>query len=767
MEPKQLARLSTSVTQALRSNVIIRSLGQAVEECVQNSLDAKASQIFVEVDLALMGARVEDNGCGIDQQGLHMMGNRYCTSKLRSLEELHTTGVETLGFRGEALSSIAAVAAVSILSRPRCQFETYYKTFKDGQTVSSGISSKHRASCGTTVCIRDFLHTESVGRRHAINSRHKLLHDVKTRILRILFIHPEVHFILSDASNKAELLRSLGTGSSLDIIYKTFGAHLEGAMREIHHEAMSASSRVVVSGYASDSSSGHTSRELQYLYINRRPVSCCSLYKLINCFFVAEISLGTRFGGGKQRGDEEHELEVAPRGAKVSPTAASTCGGVTQPRHGMCKLYPIFFINVELPATDCDITFNVDKSHAEFRSEHEVSRFVKQALQSLWRSKAEPEIIPREDPRDGGALPNKNTFSNQVRRSATLKCNQLSKKPARSMGIGKHPFGTRTEELETALLGPVENKFYSKSSGTADYRLHRTSMLLQLTPPGSPLRFPSQVPQVPLTSLDSPVTCGRAVRSPWLGPPSPATACDGVAWNDSDNRRGPHAFEESYVLPLTPKRCAAQPTTMDNSNRRSSKRRLIWKTTGTEQDDHHDAEPGGSWDGNSYASLSVDIDHEQSKCAIGTDLFLSETSPRHQLPLRNPPCLPSTSDDSRSGMFRLTLTTDEQAQHKHLDIDICSSYFQDDAPTNANTAFPSATPSAPRASVVSVSPAEEAIAQGHTGPNSDSPRKRSLVEKRYKGDAPPGPAPRIDDDQQVGGGDDGTSVPVCYKKWKV
>jgi len=499
MRPNQVARLSTGVANSLRSNVIIRSLGQAVEECVQNSIDAEASVIFVEVDFSTLEVRVEDNGYGIDRQGLSLVGTRYCTSKLRTMDELHTTGVPTLGFRGEALSSISNTAAVSIQTRPRGQFETFYKVLKNGETVSSGVSSEHRAGCGTTVVLRDFLENDPVRRSSALSSKHKLTLDIKTRVLRVLFVHPGVQLRVTDSSTKAQLLHSMGTGSSLDVIGKTFGPRIQASLQELNHTAGSDASRITVSGYASGYSSGHSSRELQYLYINRRPITCCSLYKLINCFFVAELSVGANLGKDTQP-SVTRESGVARQAAVCSPSLGKrgairseriAVGSRAATQHaGMCRLYPIFFINVELPASKYDITYTVDKSHAEFRNQDEVSGVVKQALRMLWRPSAAPlpsHQLPHSPTQDGARGLSRTNSSTQ----STLA----------QVGIpndrGHH--ATMANEIEETGYAPCSSELRT-GGGSFHSPLHQTTAVHQQLSSPTPFEMPSCAVQPPGTS---------------------------------------------------------------------------------------------------------------------------------------------------------------------------------------------------------------------------------------------------------------------------
>jgi DNA mismatch repair ATPase MutL len=108
--PPALARLPAATASRLRTHFIIGSLAQAAEELVHNALDAGAMAVAVRLDAAAGAACCADDGAGVPTAQLALLARRHHTSKLASLEQLRA-GVPTLGFRGEALASIAGAWA--------------------------------------------------------------------------------------------------------------------------------------------------------------------------------------------------------------------------------------------------------------------------------------------------------------------------------------------------------------------------------------------------------------------------------------------------------------------------------------------------------------------------------------------------------------------------------------------------------------------------------------------------------------------------------
>ena len=124
-------------------------------------IDASATTIEIRVDVSTYYVQIIDNGTGISPEDLNKVGQRYATSKCHTLDELQK--VNTYGFRGEALASIADEAIVEIISKhPGC-YDTYSKTIKGGQLIQYGPTRyNNRRNNGTTIIIRDLFYRVSV-----------------------------------------------------------------------------------------------------------------------------------------------------------------------------------------------------------------------------------------------------------------------------------------------------------------------------------------------------------------------------------------------------------------------------------------------------------------------------------------------------------------------------------------------------------------------------------------------------------------------------
>lgn len=158
---KRIAPLPETLVGRIRGDTHIAGLGAAVAECVANSLDAGTTNISVAVDARELSFTVTDDGAGIRPDCMATIGRRFATSKLASLAELQA-GISTLGFKGEALASLADAAVVSVTSRASGEFETWTKVLKPGSVLQCGVAAESRPRPGTTVAVRNFLFNQPV-----------------------------------------------------------------------------------------------------------------------------------------------------------------------------------------------------------------------------------------------------------------------------------------------------------------------------------------------------------------------------------------------------------------------------------------------------------------------------------------------------------------------------------------------------------------------------------------------------------------------------
>ena len=251
--------LTEDLINKIAAGEVIERPSSVVKEFIENSLDADATEITIEIynsgkDLI----RVSDNGKGMDQEDTEKSILRHATSKISSVADLFS--IETLGFRGEALASIASISQMSIITKQKGSLEGFNLVVEGGQVISSGPIG---AEQGTTIEVRNifyntpvrknFLKTDSVELRHII--------DVVTRYALMNYV---VSFKL--LHEKHELLHSPQTDNLRNNIASIYGSSVAKELLEIYYE----DDNVVIEGYIGKPNQSRSDKNQQVFFVNER-----------------------------------------------------------------------------------------------------------------------------------------------------------------------------------------------------------------------------------------------------------------------------------------------------------------------------------------------------------------------------------------------------------------------------------------------------------------------------------------------------------------
>ena len=239
---------------------VIERPAAALKELLENSLDAGARAI--DIDLAAGGVkliRVADDGTGIEREDLALAVARHATSKIADSSDLEA--IATLGFRGEALASIAAVSRLSLTSRSLDAGHAWRIEVDGGQV---GVPQPAALAAGTTVTVQE-LYFNTPARRKFLRTDATEYGHCEEAFRRIALSHPEVGFTLSHNGNVRYRLLGGGRHSRADaLLGETFASH--AAVVEAPGPGLSLAGWAVRPAYAT------TGREAQYLFVNGRYV---------------------------------------------------------------------------------------------------------------------------------------------------------------------------------------------------------------------------------------------------------------------------------------------------------------------------------------------------------------------------------------------------------------------------------------------------------------------------------------------------------------
>lgn len=264
----EIALLNQETIDKIAAGEVIERPSSVVKELVENSIDAGASAITIEIkDGGTSLIRITDNGCGIEKNQVSLAFLRHSTSKIKSVEDLLT--VSSLGFRGEALSSIAAVAQVELIT----------KTIPDLtgiRYVIEGSVEKEKeeigAPDGTTFIVRNLFYN-TPARRKFLKTPQTEMGYIHALVERLALSHPEISFKF--ITNNQTKLHTAGNSNAKDVIYQIYGREITGSLIEIKEE----NQWFKVEGFIGKPVISRGNRNLENYFINERYIKSSLIAK--------------------------------------------------------------------------------------------------------------------------------------------------------------------------------------------------------------------------------------------------------------------------------------------------------------------------------------------------------------------------------------------------------------------------------------------------------------------------------------------------------
>ncbi|MBI2954012.1 MAG: DNA mismatch repair endonuclease MutL [Chloroflexi bacterium] len=267
--PRPIKVLDLDVANKIAAGEVVERPSSVVKELVENAIDAGATDIRVEVrGGGLQSIRVVDNGWGMSTEGAEMCFQRHATSKIESADDL--TRIETLGFRGEALPSIAAVARVTIVTRQASDEVGTFVTIENTAVVEKG-----RRGCpvGTAVAAQN-LFKNIPARLKYVKSAGTEAGNISHLVSQFALAYPEIRFTL--ITDGRMLFQSVGDGSLFSALVKVYGVTTADAMVEIHSDDERRSG-VKVWGFVGGPGVSRSNRNCLSFFVNRRWVQSRAL----------------------------------------------------------------------------------------------------------------------------------------------------------------------------------------------------------------------------------------------------------------------------------------------------------------------------------------------------------------------------------------------------------------------------------------------------------------------------------------------------------
>jgi DNA mismatch repair protein MutL len=254
--------LSDALISQIAAGEVIERPASVVKELVENALDARARRIEVELERGGCGLiRVRDDGIGIQPEEMALALARHATSKIASLDDLES--VATLGFRGEALPSIASVSRLSLVSRPAASAHAWSVEARDG-TLAAPAPASHPP--GTSVEVRDLFFNVPARRKFLRSEATEYQHIVRM-LERLALSRFEVAFALAHNGKTVWSLPAAGSAAQrLARVAKVCGEDFAGHVIELNHDTES----LRLSGWLALPTFSRSQADLQFAFLNGR-----------------------------------------------------------------------------------------------------------------------------------------------------------------------------------------------------------------------------------------------------------------------------------------------------------------------------------------------------------------------------------------------------------------------------------------------------------------------------------------------------------------
>ncbi len=403
---------------------VVESPRSVVKELTENAIDAGASTITVELkEGGISYIRVTDNGCGIPKDEVKDAFQPHATSKLSKIEDLEH--IYTMGFRGEALASIAAVAQVEITTRTKEEETGTYLEISGGE-----IKRVQDTACteGTTIVVKNLFYNVPA-RRKFLKKPSTESNHVSDLINKLALGHPALSFCY--INNDTTLLHTAGNGEQRASVFYVYGKEAANAMMEISF----ARGDYRLTGLVGKPELSRANRNYENLFINGRFVKNSIVSSAVEDAYKTRIMIGK---------------------------------------------FPVYVLNLEVDAAQIDVNVHPAKLEVRFKNDQEVYSLFYDAVTEVFRDEV---LIPKADwekkPKMASLEEEQKAKEPQVV-ADPIEAESVAAKPVEEERVKEQPiYSTNTKEADTSYGAMEQKKPYIE--GNAPFR--SVDQLLQKKPP--------------------------------------------------------------------------------------------------------------------------------------------------------------------------------------------------------------------------------------------------------------------------------------------
>lgn len=322
----RIKQLSKHLINQIAAGEVIERPASVVKELVENSIDAGSTKISIEINNDCRDIRVADNGSGIHPDDIMLAFSKHATSKIATDEDLFD--IHTLGFRGEALSSIISISKLTCTTRT-VDFETGTKVKCENSEVKQVETG---CAVGTIMDIKDLFYNLPA-RLKFLKSSNTEFSYIQELIQSLALAHPECSLELK--KNGKTVLKTTGQNNLLQTIKEVYSLDVISNLKEVLKTDNL--SGLKISGYVSTPDYTRSSKKSYHIYINSRTVKCPVFQKAIDTAYKSLIANGK---------------------------------------------YPFVVLNLEIPPSDVDVNVHPTKKEVRYKNPNQVFNFIYTSIQA-------------------------------------------------------------------------------------------------------------------------------------------------------------------------------------------------------------------------------------------------------------------------------------------------------------------------------------------------------------------------------------------------
>ena len=322
----RIKQLSKHLINQIAAGEVIERPASVVKELVENSIDAGSTKISIEINNDCRDIRVADNGSGIHPDDIMLAFSKHATSKIATDEDLFD--IHTLGFRGEALSSIISISKLTCTTRT-VDFETGTKVKCENSEVKQVETG---CAVGTIMDIKDLFYNLPA-RLKFLKSSNTEFSYIQELIQSLALAHPECSLELK--KNGKTVLKTTGQNNLLQTIKEVYSSDVISNLKEVLKTDNL--SGLKISGYVSTPDYTRSSKKSYHIYINSRTVKCPVFQKAIDTAYKSLIANGK---------------------------------------------YPFVVLNLEIPPSDVDVNVHPTKKEVRYKNPNQVFNFIYTSIQA-------------------------------------------------------------------------------------------------------------------------------------------------------------------------------------------------------------------------------------------------------------------------------------------------------------------------------------------------------------------------------------------------